>query len=92
MQEYLWDGIKRDRLVWIGDMHPEVLSILAAFGDQQVIRDSLDLTRDENPKHLFMNGTAAYSIWWILIQDMLYRTTGDLDYLAEQKEYLASLM
>ena len=23
MQDYLWDGIKRDRLVWIGDMHPE---------------------------------------------------------------------
>ena len=23
MQDYLWDGVKRDRLVWIGDMHPE---------------------------------------------------------------------
>lgn len=92
MQEYLWDGIKRDRLVWIGDMHPEVLSILAAFGDQQIIRDSLDLTRDENPKDLFMNGTAAYSIWWILIQDMLYRSTGNFGYLAEQKEYLTALM
>ena len=92
MQEYLWDGIKRDRLVWIGDMHPEVLTILAAFGDQQIIRDSLDLVRDENPKELFMNGTAAYSIWWILIQEMLYRTTGDFDYLEEQKIYLTDLM
>ena len=92
MQEYLWDGIKRDRLVWIGDMHPEVLSILAAFGDQQIIRDSLDLVRDENPKDLFMNGTAAYSIWWLMIQEMLYRTTGDIDYLYEQKEYLCTLM
>lgn len=25
MQNYIWDGIKRDRLVWIGDMHPEVM-------------------------------------------------------------------
>ena len=24
MQEYLWDGIKRDRAIWLGDMHPEV--------------------------------------------------------------------
>lgn len=24
MQNGLWNGIKRDRLVWIGDMHPEV--------------------------------------------------------------------
>ncbi|MFQ8806497.1 MAG: hypothetical protein ACLR8Y_17180 [Alistipes indistinctus] len=22
MQDYLWDGIKRDRLVWMGDAHP----------------------------------------------------------------------
>lgn len=27
MQNYLWDGIKRDRLVWIGDMYPEVMTI-----------------------------------------------------------------
>ena len=32
MQDCLWDGIKRDRLVWIGDMHPETMSILAVFG------------------------------------------------------------
>jgi alpha-L-rhamnosidase len=32
MQDYLWDGIKRDRLVWIGDMHPEVSTINAVFG------------------------------------------------------------
>ena len=25
MQDYLWDGIKRDRLVWLGDLHPEVV-------------------------------------------------------------------
>lgn len=25
MQGMIWDGIKRDRLVWIGDMHPEML-------------------------------------------------------------------
>ena len=27
MQEYLWDGIKRDRLVWVGDLHPEVMTV-----------------------------------------------------------------
>lgn len=24
---YIWDGIKRDRLVWCGDLHPEILLI-----------------------------------------------------------------
>lgn len=31
MQEYVWDGIKRDRLVWIGDMHPETSTIQAVL-------------------------------------------------------------
>ena len=31
MQDYLWDGIKRDRLVWVGDMHPEVMTINTVF-------------------------------------------------------------
>ena len=37
MQEYLWDGIKRDRLVWIGDMHTEVNTILATFGYNEIV-------------------------------------------------------
>ena len=32
MQEYLWDGVKRDRLVWLGDMHPEVMTVQSVFG------------------------------------------------------------
>ena len=55
MQQYLWDGIKRDRLVWIGDMHTEVQTILSVFGDQDIIRESLDLTRDDTPVELWMN-------------------------------------
>ena len=46
MQEYLWDGIKRDRLVWVGDMHPEVMTILSVFGYNEVVPKSLDLIRD----------------------------------------------
>ena len=24
LQDFVWDGIKRDRIVWLGDLHPEV--------------------------------------------------------------------
>ena len=92
MQEYLWDGIKRDRLVWIGDMHTEVRSILTAFGPHDVIKKSLDLVRDETPIGRWMNGMSSYSIWWLLIHHDLYRSTGDIEYLTEQKEYLTKLM
>ena len=36
-QDFLWDGIKRDRLVWMGDTHPETMSILAVFGKASVL-------------------------------------------------------
>ena len=41
-QDFLWDGIKRDRLVWLGDMHPEARAILSVFGATEVLSDSID--------------------------------------------------
>lgn len=91
MQNYLWDGIKRDRLVWIGDMHPEVMTINTVFGDNEVVRRSLDLARDDTPLPGWMNGMCSYSLWWILIQRDLYKYQGNKDYLAEQLPYLQGL-
>ena len=92
MQEYLWDGIKRDRLVWIGDMHTEVQTILAVFGDQDIVRKSLDLTRDDTPVELWMNNIPTYSLWWLFIHHDLMRQVGDIEYLKEQKEYMVALV
>lgn len=96
MQEYLWDGIKRDRLVWIGDMHTEVMTILSVFGPQEVVKKSLDLARDDAPldggRVSWMNSIPAYSLWWILIHYQWYMATADIGYLNEQKEYLRTLL
>lgn len=91
MQQYLWDGIKRDRLVWIGDMHTEVQTILSVFGNHSIIKESLDLTRNDTPVELWMNNIPTYSFWWLLMHHDLYRQTGDLEYLKEQKEYMVAL-
>lgn len=92
MQEYLWDGIKRDRLVWIGDMHTEVQTILSVFGDQDIVRKSLDLTRDDTPVEMWMNNIPTYSLWWLFIHHDLMRQVGDMDYLREQKDYMVALV
>ncbi|MBE6597643.1 MAG: alpha-L-rhamnosidase [Ruminococcaceae bacterium] len=92
MQEYLWDGIKRDRLVWIGDMHTEVKTILSVFGNCDIIRRSLDLIRNDTPSDQWMNNISSYSLWWIIIHAELYRTYGDLTYLSEQRDYLTALV
>ena len=92
MQEYLWDGIKRDRLVWIGDMHPEVSTINAVFGFNEVVPRSLDLTRDVTPVTEWMNGISSYSMWWVLIHEQLWMHIGDRKYLEAQQHYLTVLL
>jgi hypothetical protein len=92
MQEYLWDGIKRDRLVWIGDMHPEVSTINAVFGFNDVVPKSLDLTRDITPVSEWMNGISSYSMWWVLIHEDQWMHHGDRNYLEAQRAYLTPLL
>jgi hypothetical protein len=92
MQDHLWDGIKRDRLVWIGDMHPETSTISAVFGNNEIVPKSLDLARDFTPLPGYMNGIVSYSMWWVLIQRDWYMHSGDLKYLQQQKTYLVKLL
>ena len=92
MQEYIWDGVKRDRLVWIGDLHPELMTVNTVFGYNEVIPKSLDLIRDTTPLPNWMNGISSYSIWWLLIHKDWYLYQGNLDYLKEQKTYMTALL
>lgn len=92
MQDYVWDGIKRDRLVWQGDMHPELMGALAVFGDTAVFRRSLDYSRDTTPAGGRMQSIVTYTLWWIRCQRALYDYSGDRDYLARQGEYLKKVV
>ena len=92
MQNLLWDGIKRDRLVWIGDMHPEMLTIRTVFGGVDIVPRSLSFVRDQTPLPGWMNGISSYSLWWLLILRDWYRYTGDRNLLEKQREYVLALL
>lgn len=91
MQDYIYDGVKRDRVVWIGDLHPETSSIQRLFGDDIRIRKSLDLLKRNTPSDRWMNDIPTYSLWWIKIHRDYYYYTGDIGYLREQLDYLREL-
>lgn len=91
MQRFLWDGIKRDRLVWAGDMNTELLTILAVFGYNDVVPRSLDFVKSLTPSGEWMNGISAYSIWWIICHHDWYMANGNFEYLREQKDYMLDL-
>ncbi|SMC44775.1 alpha-L-rhamnosidase-related protein [Pedobacter africanus] len=92
MQQYLWDGIKRDKLVWIGDTHPEMMVINSVFGYNEVVPMSLDLAKAATPLPAWMNGISSYSMWWVLIQRDWYLHQGDMKYLQLQRQYLVGLL
>ena len=92
MNEFVWDGIKRDRLVWIGDMHPEVATISAVFGNDACVPNSLDFVKNNTPTDRWMNNIATYSMWWILIHHDWYEHFGNYEYLLEQKDYMKEVL
>ena len=103
MQDLVWDGIKRDRLVWIGDLHPEAMVIAAVFGCHSLVPETLDYQKNRTPLDApnsggptgggaWMNGISSYSLWWIIIQWDWYYLSGDLNYLKAQKPYLVGLV
>lgn len=90
--EMVWDGVKRDRLGWIGDMHPETLGLLCLYGAQNCIKNSLRFIREQTPLPAFMNGMPSYSIWWVAVLCDYYRYTADAAFLRENSAYLSALV
>lgn len=91
MQQYIWDGVKRDRLVWIGDLHPEISTITRVFGDNTLIPKSLDFVTDQTPADQWMNDFPSYSMWWVIIQRDYFLQFGNKAYLEKQLPYLKTL-
>ncbi len=92
MQEYLWDGIKRDRAVWLGDMHPEVQAIMAVFGQNEVVPKSLDEAVRQYPLPKWLNGISSYSLWYLIIQHDWYMNSGDRAFLEKHRPYILGLI
>ena len=89
---YVWDGVKRDRLVWIGDMHPEMLALTTLYGRMPEIERSLDFVRRQTRLPKWMNTMPSYSLWWIIILADYYKKTGCKSFIARQLNYLEKLI
>lgn len=92
MQQYLWDGIKRDRLVWTGDINPEINTIAIVFGFNDVVNKSLDLSKEIYKPDEWMCGLSSYSMWWLISHYDWYMYTGDRKYLDMQQVYVEKLL
>lgn len=85
------EAIKRDRLVWAGDMNVQVMTLLDSYGDLDVIRNTIDCVREKYPLPGWMNSMPTYSLWWTLYVEAAYQVSGDKEWLEKQTPYLLGL-
>ncbi len=85
--EYVWDGVKRDRLVWIGDMHPEMLALTTLYGRVPMMDNSINFMRETTPMGNWMCTIATYSAWWLIVLADYYDRTGCDDLALQNMEY-----
>ena len=90
--DYVWDGIKRDRLVWIGDIHPEMLALTTLYGREPSIEKSLDFIKKQTPQPLWMNNIPMYSMWWIIILADYYQKTNCASFVKRQLKYMSAII
>jgi alpha-L-rhamnosidase len=86
MQDFLLDGIKRDRLPWTGDMAMSMLVNSYTFGDAELVRRSLVALGRAGIKEKDINGIIDYSLWWIIAQDQYQLYYGDKEHLVKEWE------
>lgn len=85
--EYVWDGVKRDRLVWIGDMHPEMLALTTLYGRVPMMDNSINFMRETTPQGNWMCTLATYSAWWLTVLADYFEKTDCRDLVLENLEY-----
>ncbi len=88
----IWDGIKRDRMVWSGDLNTEILTAAYSYGAVPHIKNCLELLRRETPDAVWMNNIPSYSVWWILNLIDYYRISGDRAFFEENLDYVHDIL
>lgn len=88
--DVIYDGIKRDRLVWVGDLHPEFLAYLGLYGDYKYLKNSLKFSMEQTTPPAWMNNIPSYSMWFLIVMNEYVRHSGDVQFLKSHIDYVIS--
>lgn len=89
--KYVWDGIKRDRLVWAGDLYSEMIALTTMYGRLKKVEDTINFSRKNTPLPGWMNNIPSYSAWWIITLADYYKATGYYPIVKQNLGYLEKL-
>jgi len=100
MQEDIWDAPKRDRGLWIGDLHVTGETINNAFGDRFLMEHTIAGGRAQAQNGLLItqlptndiNGIPGYTAAWFGVLADFYRHSGDTAFLQSQHDAIVSML
>lgn len=76
-QGLLLDGVKRDRMPWVGDLALSVLVDAYTFAATGSVRDTIAALGAAGIGRCHLNGIIDYSLWWPVAIDLHRRHAGD---------------
>lgn len=92
MQNYLWEGIKRDRLVWVGDMQQQILAITYLLGECDLVEKSLKESVLKNPLPCWFGNIPSYSILFIQIVYEYYIKVKNTQFVMDMMPYIEGVL
>jgi len=92
MREMFLDGLKRDRLPWVGDLYLAGLANAYVFFDAGIMRRTLVALHGADPDAIDFNGIVDYSFFWILALHDYVLHFGDLAFLRQLRPGLDRLV
>ena len=97
MQDEIWDGAKRDRIAWMGDLLVQAQVARCVFAEQGLVRKSMerlyaDTLQGQPSPQRHVNGLPTYSCAWVIGLADDYRATGDASYLASRRDALVKML
>ena len=76
VQNSIWDGIKRDQHLWVGDLYPELTGLLLSYGNIPAIEEALEGIVSHYKMPVWYNDIPAYNIWFVLCVNDFIKYTG----------------
>lgn len=92
MRELFVDGIKRDRLPWVGDLYLGGMCNYFSFNEPLIVKNSLTALYGADPKAVDLSGIADYSLYWIIALRDYVMYSGDVGFMQHVKDDLVDLL
>jgi hypothetical protein len=92
MNDLMLDGLKRDRLPWVGDQAMNLSVNAYTFADAEIFRRSFTALGRNGIEASDINGIVDYSLWWVINQDRFQLYFDDPVYLHQEWPRIKALL